>query len=194
MSDTIKSKLPFINKKNKQPKIKPQITDILPHSHIEGKFIRFRKGYVGYAEILQIQTTDILSKNESEVEQYIAGQTSFLRTYLESFKEINLNFPTNCTTQRDYWEKKLESATTEVQQRFIERKLYEFDYLEENRTNREFFIMLFSSTVEELKRNVRDFKRLSKASFPVYEIDTKKKTEILFLLKNQNSKIIKDKE
>lgn len=187
-------KLPFLNRKKKPPKIRPQITDILPHSHIEGKYIRLRKGYIGYAEILQIQTTDILSKNESEVEQYISGQTRFLRTYLNSFKEINLNFPTNCTTQRDYWEKKLANATMEVQRKFIERKLYEFDYLEENRTNREFFIMLFASTVEELNRSVRDFKRLSQSSFPVYSIDTQKKTEILFLLNNQNSKIIKNKE
>lgn len=194
ITNTIKNKLPFINKKEKPPRIRPQITDILPYSHVEDKYIRLRKGYVGYAEILQIQTTDILSKNEIEVEQYIAGQTGFLRTYLDSFKEINLNFPTNCTTQRDYWEKKLASSTTEVQRKFIERKLYEFDYLEENRTNREFFVMLFSSTVEELQRKARDFKRLSKSSFPVYDIDTQKKTEILFLLNNQNSKIIKNKE
>jgi len=187
----IRGKLPFF-KKEKPPKIKPQITDILPYSHIEGEYIRVRKYFIGYIDILQVQTTDILSKSESEVEKYIADQTSFLRTYLESFKEIDLNFPTNCTRQRAYWEKKLDKAKTDVQIQFIERKLYEFDYLEENRTNREFFIMLFAETTDELSRNIRDFKRLSQNSFPIQDITNQKKIDVLYLLNNQNSKVIKE--
>src|SRR5699024_7025157 len=116
----IRGKLPFF-KKEKTPKIKPQITDILPYYQIEGKYIRVRKYFIGYIDILQDQTTNILSKSESEVEKYIADQTSFLRTYLESFKEIDLNFPTNCTRQRAYWEKKLDKAKTDVQIQFIEQ-------------------------------------------------------------------------
>lgn len=184
--------LPFKRKKSKPPKVSSGVMDVIPFSHFEGDYIYLRKGYTGYMEILQMHATDIESKHSSEVEQYIGGQLGFLRTYLDSFKEIDLNFPTNCETQRRYWEDKLNEAKSDVQRKFIERKLYEFDFLEENRTNREFFIMIFGKTKDELERKVRDFKNLSEASFPCVNISNAKKQDILYLLNNQNSKIMND--
>lgn len=189
MANLINKLLPFKKKKDSPPKIGAGVLDIVPYSHFDGNFIYMRKGYVGYMDILQIDTTDINSKHRDEVEQYIGGQLGFLRTYLDSFKEIDLNFPTNCSTQREYWEGKLDEATSEIQRKFIERKLFEFDFLEENRTNREFFIMVFGKTKEELERKIRDFKNLSSASFPALNISNEKKQDILYLLNNQNSKI-----
>lgn len=180
--------LPFM-KKEKPPKVKGSITDLIPFKRFEGNYIKTKTGLM---EILQIETTDILSKNDSEIERFVSSQTGFMRTYLESFKEINLNFPTNCTTQKDYWERKHRQAKSDVQRKFIERKLFEFNFLEENRTNREFFIFIYADTADELKRRIRDFKRLSQSSFPAKSISNQKKTEILYLLNNQNSKIIKE--
>lgn len=180
----------FFKKKEKKKKMLRQTADILPFLYIDED-----EGYIktkdGYMDILQIETTDLHSMNGKELQMYLISQTMFLRSFTDSYKEVIMNFPSNCSSQRAYWLKKREGITDPVRLSFIDRKLYEFDFLERERTNREFFIFLFSDSVESLNSQKNQVARSLNQSFPVRKINMQKKQDILFILNNQNTKLIK---
>jgi len=166
-----------------------QTPDLLPFLKMEEDgIIRTKKGFM---DILQIKTTDLQSMNPQELQVYVMSQSAFLRSYTDSFKEVILNFPANCSVQREYWLKKREGVTDPIRLNFINRKLYEFDFLEKQRTNREFFIFVFSKSIDSLKSNIDLMKRLLAHSFPLKKIEEDKKRDVLLLLNNQNTKLLK---
>ena len=172
--------------KEKKPKVLRQSYSLLPFIKIDDGYIRTKNGYM---EILQIETTDLYSKNNEELKQFLHQRTGFLRSFNDSFKEVIMNFPVDASKQRQYWFKKMGQTDDPIRLKFIERKLFEFDFLEEERTNREFFIFLYAETKERLNSAIDQVKRSKQNSFPVHTIDFNKKQDVLFLLNNQNTKL-----
>src|SRR5699024_4919528 len=138
-----------------------------------------------------IKTTDLQSMHPQELQVYVMSQSAFLRSYTDSFKEVILNFPANCSVQREYWLKKREGVTDTIRLNFINRKTYEYDFLEIQRTNRVFFIFVFSISIYSLKCNI-DLKKILLAHyFTLKKIEEKKKRDVILLLNNQNTKLLK---
>lgn len=173
--------------KEKKPRVLRQSYSLLPFLKIEDGFTRTKDGFM---EILQIETTDLYSKNDEELKQYLHQRSGFLRSFNDSFKEVIMNFPVDASEQRQYWLKKLEKTSDPIRLKFIERKLFEFDFLEKERTNREFFIFLYAETQERLNSVIDQVKRSKQNSFPVHTLEFSKKQDVLFLLNNQNTKLV----
>lgn len=174
-------------KKPKKPKVSKKTVDLLPFVCPEDGYILLKDGT--WMEIMQIETTDLYSKNEEELLRLLRMQTMFLRTFNESFKEVIMNFPIDATTQRNYWLKKKKNVKDPVLLKFIDVKLHEFDVLERERMNREFFLFLFADTKERLTTSVLQVIRSRQHAFPVQKISQSKKRDVLFLLNNQNTKL-----
>lgn len=173
--------------KEKKPKVLRQSYTLLPFLKTEDGLIHTRNGYM---EILQIETTDLYSKNNEELKQLLYQRSGFLRSFNDSFKEVIMNFPVDASVQRQYWIRKMEKTDDPIRLKFIQRKLFEFDFLEKERTNREFFIFLYAETKERLNSAIDQVKRSKQNSFPVQVIDFDKKQDVLFLLNNQNTKLV----
>lgn len=171
---------------NKQARVLRQTPSLLPFLQNHDTYIMKKEDVM---EIYQIDTKDLYTRNVDDLNQLISGLAVFFRSYLESVKFIGMNFPCNTESQRVYWEKKLSKAKDQVRIRFIERKLFELDYLEKERTNREYFLFIYADNEQQLEDRKKMAIRMMNMSFPLKELSKEKKEDVLFILNNQNTKL-----
>ncbi|ASK61360.1 hypothetical protein CFK37_03820 [Virgibacillus phasianinus] len=175
------------NKKaNTKQKLLRQTPEIVPFLQIYDDHILMKEGVM---DILQIQTQNIDALNEADLNYLLLKRTQFLRSYFHSYKEVILNFPANTSPQLAYWEKKKEQTTSPIRLQYIEQKIYEFKFLERERSNREFFFFVYAEDKDALLDRKHACIQGMQRAFPVEELSREKKKQILFLLNNQNTKI-----
>ncbi|WP_200411777.1 hypothetical protein [Virgibacillus salexigens] len=170
----------------KKEKVLHQTLEILPFLQIHDDYILMKNGVM---DILQIQTKNIHALNDADLNYLLMNRTRFLRSYFRSYKEIILNFPANTEAQRNYWLKKRKQTTNRIRLEYIDQKLVEFDFLERERSNREFFIFVYADDKQELADRKNDAMQGMQQAFPLTELPRSKKEQILFLLNNQNTKL-----
>lgn len=175
-----------MKKQGKKPKILKQTSDILPFVQIDDDYILLKEGVM---DIFQVQTKNIHALNDTDLNYLLLNRAQFLRSYFRSFKEVILNFPSNTEVQRAYWLKKQQQATNPSRLKYIEQKLFEFEYLERERYNREFFMFIYADNKEELEDRKHDCMQGMQNSFPLKKLAKSKKEQILFLLNNQNTQL-----
>lgn len=173
-------------KKEKKPVVLRQTKEILPFVLIYDDYILTKYGVM---DILQIQTKDIYAMNPQDLEVLLYSEARVYRSNSDPIKIIGLNFPANTQVQQNYWRKKQDQTEDPLRLQFIEQKLRELDFLEKNRTNREFFRFLYAETPEQLEDQKNLIIRSTQHSFRLEMLDKQKKMDILFLLNNQNSKL-----
>lgn len=142
----------------------------------------------GYMDIYQIHTTDIYSFNEYEANLHIFTLIAFLRNYTNDFKLIGMNFPVDTSIQQEYVKRKINESKNETHKVFLKKKLEELAFLEQYRTNREYYLMIFLDN--EKKHLMENIIKNQTKIFCIKPIDIDKKVKILFKLNNLNSKII----
>lgn len=172
--------------KVKKEKILRQTPSVLPFLQIHEGHILMKNGVM---DILQITTKDLYSMNDGDLQFMLLSQARLLRSYFPAFKEVSLNFPANTEKQKAYWLRKKEKTIDPLRLQFIERKLFELDYLEKERTNREFFLFLYAETPQQLHDQKKQMIRGMQQTFPLEELSKEKKKDVLFVLNNQNSKL-----
>ncbi|WP_240458793.1 hypothetical protein [Virgibacillus sp. Bac330] len=173
-------------KRKREGKVLSQTPYVVPFLQIQEDVIYLKEGVM---DILQIEPSDLQSLNDTDLNILLLAQTRFLRSYFYDYKEVTLNFPANMERQKRYWLKKRKKTTDPLRLRFIDRKLFEFDFLEKERTNREFFLFLYADNKQQLDERKDVVIRGMKQSFPIKKISQEKKEDILFLLNNQNTKL-----
>ena len=139
-----------LKKENK--KVLKTTKDILPFIDLDedNAFIT----NTGYLNIYQIETKDIYSLNDYEMDIQKYNFISFLRNYTSDFKLISMNFPVNTLKQQEYIGKKINEAKSEIVVKLLEEKFEQFSFLESHRFNREFFLMCFSKDKSDVIKNV----------------------------------------
>lgn len=172
--------------KEKKPKVLRQTHLLLPFLSMEENYIRTKEGVL---DILQLKTRDLFAMNQVDLELVIGYETRMLRSYGDCYKEVVLNFPANMEKQRRYWLKKKEETNDPLRLFYIERKLFEFDYIEKEHTNREFFVFIYAKDEKELDQKRQLMMKARQHSFPLMEISNDKKKDVLFLMNNQNTKL-----
>jgi len=170
----------------KKTRLMRQTSDILPFKQIHDDYILLEDGAM---DIFQVDTQNVHALNEVDLEVLLLNRTQFLRSYFPSFKEVILNFPTNAERQRQYWEKKKQQASNKTRLEYINQKLFEFDYLESERYNREFFLFVYADTQDNLLERKHEMMQGMQNSFPLHRLSRQKKEQVLFLLNNQNTKL-----
>lgn len=175
-----------MKEQDKKPNMLKQTSTILPFMQIHDDYILLKEGVM---DVFQVQTKNIHALNDVDLNYLLLNRAQFLRSYFRSFKEVILNFPTNTEVQRAYWLKKKQQANNTSRLKYIEQKLFEFEFLESERYNREFFMFVYADDKEELADRKQDCKQGMQSSFPLQEITKDKKEQILFLLNNQNTQL-----
>ncbi|KAA6451330.1 hypothetical protein [Bacillus swezeyi] len=174
------------NKKKKQKKVFSRVPQIIDLLRMEDDHIVTKNGVM---DILQISSNDIDSLNEQDLMFMVYQNVRFLRSYSPDIKEISLNFPANTSVQQEYWQKKREKIKNPSLLKFIDRKLFELKFLEEERTNREFFLFIYADDQESLSERRRVVINQFRSSFPLIKLSNEKKRSVLFMLNNPNSKL-----
>lgn len=179
--------------KEKKIKIKSnfgQITPILDMT--ENDFFYMRNGE--YLEILQLDSKDIYSLNESELNHDIQQLEMFFSVLVRDIKILPLNVPLNLEKQKDNMYRCLERATKDSYVATIKRRLNELEKLEKIRTNREYFILLYADTEQKLREIINQGRAVLSSTNPLSEISREKKLNIFFQLNNINTKPLQENE
>lgn len=146
------------------------------------------KTKAGYMDLFQIESIDIKSMNEVEYNTLILSFTKLLKSYTDDMKIISMNYPSDTSRQQQYLNKIISNCNNENHMRFLEHRLRQLKTIEEKRTNREFFLMIFGRDDKEMINN-RYIALTSSRELQVYEIDIDKKIKIIRKLNNMNSKV-----
>lgn len=145
---------------------------------------------MGHIDIFQIDSKDIYSLNEIERKMHIYSFVSFLRGYVYDFKLISMKFPVNTLKQQRFLEKKLKECDNEIYDNFLKEKLDQLIFLEENRQNKEFYIMIFIKDTDNKEEVKGLLLRNQNIAIQVKPLDIEKKLKILFKLNNPNTKLM----
>lgn len=170
-----------------QREVDPNVMDLMPILDLHDDFIKTETGFMN---IYQVDSKDVSSLNEDELERHIRDFTYFLKAYQDDIKFVCMQFPVNTKVQQDNINKKIENTTNIIHITFLQKRLWELKELEKKRFNKEFFIFMFSNeNIDEAIERENLLFRLSNNSIPLFKIDEEKKLKILFKLCNLNSKI-----
>lgn len=173
-------------KKDKKPKVLRQTPALLPFLQRHEEYVLLKNGVM---EIFQVESKDLYTRNDEDLQFLLLALTRFYRSYYESIKFIAMNFPSNTESQRNYWNKKLKNTDDPVRVQFINRKLFELDFLERERTNREFFLFIYADNEQQLDERKKQVVRSMQQAFPLQKLSVDKKEDVLFMLNNQNTKL-----
>ena len=143
----------------------------------------------GYIDIFQIDSKDIYSLNEYERKIHIYNFISFLRGFVYDFKIITMQFPVNTTKQQEFLEKKLKECNNNVYYSFLKEKLDQLIFLENNRQNKEFYIMIFIKDTDNKDEIKSLLFRNQNIAVNLKQLSVEKKLKILFKLNNPNTKL-----
>lgn len=146
------------------------------------------KTQTGYLDILQIESIDIKSMSDVEYNTYILSFTNLLKVYSEDIKIISMNYPADTSRQQQYLNKKISKCTNPNHMKFLKHRMKQLQTIESQRTNREFFLMIFGKDDKEMINN-RDLALSSNRELEVFEIDVEKKIKVLRKINNMNSSI-----
>jgi len=168
-------------------KASASIVDLLPIVKIEENcFVDKNSRYI---DLLSIETKDLDSASENEVNYDIYSWTKFYKTFRDDVKIISLNFPTNTKEQTRYVQRIINKTKNDVYNYFLESKLSELEYIENNRTNREFYLMIFSKNLEQHKDNLNILTKSIGGKGLVETMTLEKKIQILFKINNKCTSI-----
>lgn len=144
------------------------------------------EGY--YFDFIKIISKDWQNKTEDEAALDIARWCRFYRTYGDDLKIITLNFKMVTHEQQEYVKRRLENQKNTQLRRCLIRKLKELEDLEKYNTSREFYLMFFGKSKEDLNKNrMTIFNNLS--NHIVSRMGQDKKFQILYKLCNKNMNV-----
>lgn len=162
-----------------------KILELIPIKEYREKFFILKDESL--MDFMQIKTKNLASAKEDEVEYDILKFARLYKTYDDSLKIIGLNFPTDTKKQQQYLRHKINNTESPEHILFLEHKLNELEWLEKNRTDREYYLMFFAP--DELK--FRDNRNIIQNSLKdlVEIIPLEKKLQVLFKINNKNTAI-----
>lgn len=155
--------------------------------YVEGVYqLRDRSGYL---DLYQITSKDLYAQNEQETDLDVYSFDRLIRANSEDMKVVGLTYPVDTGHQQGHLIRKRDRATDAIQIQFLQQKIDELAYLQENRTNKEFYLMIFGETRQILQERVKAAKNMTSVSFPLEELSKNKRDNLLYKLGNQNSKL-----
>lgn len=168
-------------------KVLSSFADIAPIVDVtDTDFFEMRNGEL--LEILQITSKDIYSLNESDKDNDIYALAHFFQAYLPSVKFVPLNTPVNLEIPKKNVMRDIRRNRNPYFLPHLEKKLRDLEFLENNRTDREYFLFIYGNDERALLENRAHAKKLMARSNPIIELTLEKKISILYQLANLNSK------
>lgn len=112
----------------------------------------------GCFNLVEIITKDIVNASMDEVEYDIAKLEKFNKLEYKPYKIISLNFPCNTMEQQNYLNYKIEKCKNSHFRQCLETNLQELQWVQDKKSKREFYLMYFADSFEELKKMDMDMK------------------------------------
>ncbi|UOQ94049.1 hypothetical protein MUO14_03510 [Halobacillus shinanisalinarum] len=142
-------------------------------------------------DMMQLQSKDIYSPSMDETEYDIMVMAKFFQSFASDIKIMSMNFPVDMQQQLDAVDRRVKQNTSPLYERFLLRKRDELVFLEQHRTNREFYLYMYASSIKQLSEYRNNCQRYLGQIAPLLPLTEEKKLDLLYKLYNQNSKLEK---
>ncbi|HEM1625686.1 TPA: hypothetical protein U0Y95_002237 [Listeria monocytogenes] len=140
--------------------IRKTVIDALPIANMDNNVILQFKNGIFYT-ILLLRSTDINALNEDESIKAIGQFARFNTQYIDPYKIISMRFPADTKDQQRYWKKMFQSAKNTLQRTRRQETLQKLKLEETEKSNQEYYLMIFGKSVKELEHNYQKVLRLS---------------------------------
>lgn len=142
----------------------------------------------GYMNILQIITKDIVNASIDEIDYDIAKLTKYNKLEYEDYKIISMNFPCSTSEQQKYLKGKIERTSNSKHLKYLNSSLAELEWVQEKKSKREFYLMIFSDSTDGIKKMEADMKSaLQSRDKMIEDMTPDKKETILYRICNPAS-------
>lgn len=138
---------------NKRKQIGNTVKNILEISYYDSDTNCFVMNNGNYMDIIQINTKDLVSMADYEIEYEIMKFTKLYKMYADDLKILAMNFPCKTFEQQEYIRHKIKNTSNEVYKKFLQRQLDELVWIEKNDMMREYYYMIFGSKKQKLISN-----------------------------------------
>lgn len=170
--------------KPKRIKITRKLLDVFPIR--DSQYDYFLSEDYQIIDIFQIRGRSYYNASDAEIEAMVDRLAYFFRRYKNDLKFIGMNYPTNTQNQQAFLTYKLQQPELQKYEAMLNEKIATLQYLEQNTTDREAFIMIFAKN-ENHYDMLCDL--LSRSEIQVKQIPQEKKENIIFQLNNMNKKV-----
>lgn len=154
----------------------------------EEAFIKYK---LGYFEVLQLKSYNLFGMSADEAYGLIESYGDLARLYVPPFKVILMHFPVQTGEQQSYYKELLKQTTIQTHRVILNKKLSEHEFIENNRYDKEYYVMIFGYSLEVLRSNLQEFYNY-KGSIKLLDVRKSKKQDIMFQLNNLGAKIFSD--
>lgn len=137
-------------------------------------------------DVFQIRGKSFYNSSDAEIDAMVEALAYFFRLYKADFKFIGMNYPTNTKNQQAFLTMKQKMPELEKYEELINEKIAALQYLEQNTTDREAFIMIFAKNENHYSTLCN---LLNRSGLHIEKISKEKKDNIIFQLNNMNKKV-----
>lgn len=138
-----------------------------------------------YANLYEIVCKDLFNISEEDIRYDQYTWTKFFKTHGDDIKIISMNYPTDTKEQQAYLRHKILHTENEAHKYFLRIKLKELMLIQKYRTNREYYLMIFSKDEEGLKENDYVLKKSLGSNLLIHPLEKEKKQKIRFKMNNK---------
>ncbi len=138
-------------------------------------------------DFVKIKSKNLSSATNDEIQYDVLSFTRLYKTYADDLKIIGINFPTNTKSGQAYLKHKIKNCGNALFKELLIEKLHQLEWIEKHRTDREYYLMFYSSDELKYKDNLGVIEK-SLASL-ISPLDEEKKMQILFKMNNKNTSI-----
>ena len=141
----------------------------------------------------QIRSKDLVNADPDEIEIDCFCWAKFYKTYGKDIEIVTMLFPSNTEVQQSYWKQRLKANQNPQFQDMIERKVKELEWRETHTKTKEFYLLFFVSSKEEIPETVKLIEstlRVGSGMALLQEMEKEKMEQVWFKLANKNARII----
>lgn len=139
------------------------------------------------SEILEIKAMNLNNLTESQRNSLVKKNSEFYLSYSSDIKIVYLNFPMKFEDEKIFLEDKISKEKDEYKSQMLNLKLEELNLLEEYKTKKAYFLILYGKNEIELTENIKQVKEFF--VLPVKNISLEEKEFIFKKYNNLNALI-----
>jgi len=139
-------------------------------------------------DLFKIRCRDLTTTNAADVEMDMMNLTNFFRKYADDLKIISINIPTNCQKQINYLNHKIDACKNEYCKKQLIKKREEAIWVEKNRLDKEFYIMIFAANKDKYRALYESIMATLGSNDLLIKINKNQKDEVLMKMNNKNVK------
>ena len=141
----------------------------------------------------QIRSKDLVNADPDEIEMDCFRWAKFYNTYGKDIEIVTMLFPCNTGEQQAYWKQRMKANQNPQFQDMIERKVKELEWRETHTKTKEFYLLFFVSSKEEIPETAKLIEStlgIGNGMELLQEMEKEKMEQVWFKLANKNARII----